>query len=181
MQPSAQDQAVTTPRWRRAVIRLASLQPRGNPSGLVYGMIVASVVVTAEVHYEASHVQVVVATAATVVVYWLTHVYCHLIGESMGGSTRRLRWQAARHTLGSEATVLWGGGIEVLAITVAYLLGLDSSSGDWVVIAVTTTLLFCWGVVIGVRNEARGRFVLLDAVFAASLGAMVAGLKLLLK
>ena len=169
------------PRWRRLVLRVARLQPRGNPSGLVYGMIVASVVITAEVHYNASRSTVLLATALTVVVYWLTHVYCHLLGHVMGGESRRIPWPLLPTTMRSEATVLWGGAFELAAVGVAYLFGADSRNGDWVAIVTSIVLLFLWGLVIGVRNQARFRYVLADALLGATVGAFVALLKLLLK
>src|SRR6478735_2095509 len=79
--PDSVDQAITTtaaePLWRRAVMVLARAQPGGNPSGLIYGMIVASVVITAQLHYDVGLTRVVTVTSLTVIVYWLTHVYCH--------------------------------------------------------------------------------------------------------
>jgi hypothetical protein len=163
------------------VLWLARLQPSGNPSGIVYGMIVASVVITAEVHYKAPRAQVIAATALTVGVYWLTHVYCHLLGETMRGTSRQIPWRSAPRTMAQEATVLWGGAIELLAVGVAYAVGAEAEQVDWAAIGVSIVLLFTWGLVIGVRNGARGSVVLLDALFGASLGALVAGLKLLLK
>ncbi|WP_426565233.1 hypothetical protein ACPPVT_02745 [Angustibacter sp. McL0619] len=173
--------AASTSRWRRVVLRLGRLQPHGNPSGLVYGMIVASVVITASTQYENSYPYIIGATALTVAVYWLTHVYCHLLGEAMSGSTRRIQWRSARPTFVAESTVLWGGGIELAAVSIALAFGENAHSSDWVAIVTSIVLLFCWGLLSGVRNGVRSRLVLLDALLGASLGALVALLKLLLK
>jgi hypothetical protein len=167
--------------WRRIVLAISRLQPSGNPSGLVYGMIVASVVITAEVNYKPGVAVVLGATALTVGVYWLTHVYCHLLGHVMSGETRRIPWNLLTATLRGEATVLWGGLIELVAVGLAYAVGTRPEHGDWVAIGTSMVLLFLWGLVVGVRNQQQARYVLADATLGASLGALVAILKFLLK
>ena len=57
----------------------------------------------------------------------------------------------------------------------------SEASQTWAAIWTSVALLFCWGLLSGVRNGVSSRMVLLDAMLGASLGALVAGLKLLLK
>jgi hypothetical protein len=168
------------PTWRRVVLALGRLEPSADASGLVYGLIVASVVITAQAHYDASYPAVISVTAATVTVYWLTHAYCHLLAHSI----RRGRpgtWDHVTTTLREESAVLWGGLAELAAVTVGLMLGLGINGADWLAIGVTILLLFAWGLVAGVRNGARTRLVLANALLGAMLGALVAVLKLLLK
>ena len=56
-------------RWRRAVLVLGGLEPTADPDGLIYGMIVATVVIVAQSRYDVSLRRFLVTTAATAVVY----------------------------------------------------------------------------------------------------------------
>ena len=158
-------------RWRRAALAVGRLEPSTDPDGLIYGMIVATVVIVAQSRYDVSFRRVFVTTAATAVVYWLAHVYCHLLAHHIREGGGR-PWGDLVTTLRQESTVLWGAAAPLAAVAVSELVGADRRGADWAAVVTVSVLLFVWGLVAGVRAGETTRHVLLDALMGAAIGVL---------
>jgi hypothetical protein len=68
-----------------------------NPSGAIYGTILATAVIAAAASHGEPPGRIAAATAGTLLVFWLAHVYSELLAR--GG---RFRWAAVRGTMAEE-------------------------------------------------------------------------------
>ena len=59
--------------------------------------------------------------------------------------------------------------------------GIGRQEGDWAAVVVVSVLLFMWGLIAGVRNGETTPHVFADGSIGASLGVLIAALKLGLK
>ena len=107
--------AAGTP-WRRLAIVAA------NPRGAIYGTIVASAMIAATSAGGKSPDLILTATVATLLVFWLAHVYAHFLDHEVRHD--RTQWRVLASIMGQELSMLAAPALSILFL----LLGHSASS-----------------------------------------------------
>jgi hypothetical protein len=112
---------------------------------------------------------------ATLVVYWLAHVYTSTVRERSPGSGTPL-YRMLRHTGKQEATILLGGLPAVAVTTALALAGVTLWPTVLSVLATAIIMLVAEGATAAFRAGMRGWHLAAEAASAAVLGAILAAL-----
>ncbi|MEU6084063.1 hypothetical protein [Streptomyces sp. NPDC047108] len=159
--------------WSVALGRL--LLPLNHPEHAVYGTVITGAVLAAysdpPVHLE----DVLVNVPATVVIYWLAHVYAEGLVRAERGvpfSGRRLP-----ATMRSQSGIIQSALAPMLVLLLAVLCGATSTVALEIAVYFTVLLLGSFGVVGARRGGLRGRPLIVSALLATFLGLIVVALK----
>lgn len=158
---------------------LAASAAEANAERLLYGALVSAVAIASASGHAPTHRRVVLATAVTLVVYWLAHVYTRVLAERLATPATPLRDRtlaAARH----EAAILRGGLPSLLALVVTGLFGADVSTSAEVALWLTVGLLAATGYLAGYAAGVVGWRLAVESGAAALLGVIAVLLKMLL-
>lgn len=145
----------------------------------IEGTIVSAAVVTVVGAHADRSLKVVLAWAAVLVVYWLTHVYLHALKDQLRRSADPLHRRLADHA-GLQAGVLVGGVPVISSFLIALALGADQGTATWV--ALVWTIVQLSGTVFGASRAANlstGR-ALVESAVASMLGLALVLAKILL-
>jgi hypothetical protein len=121
---------------------------RLNVGGLLYGTIVSAAAMALGVNHGATVDRMIEAMSATLLIYWLAHVYTEAMSGRAPASLRRRVRAAAWH----EATILLGGIPTLVMVIVLTLAGVSL----WTTVLVTLALAV---VVLGLDGYLAGRYV----------------------
>jgi hypothetical protein len=140
----------------------ATARPERSPSdyaGAIYGSLLAASVVagTGPGQEPPQPGQLIALLLATGVVFWLSHVYAHLVGEGSSGplSARKLRIAARRDWPIVQAAVP-----PAVAVGIGVLLGLSDAGAAWLALAVAVGSQLGWALYVAAKAGAtRGRIV----------------------
>jgi hypothetical protein len=154
------------------------LRPTRNPATTIYGTIVAAALVAGEDDADVGIGYIIGTVLATLVVYWLAHVYADLLApddhaENPGHPTR--------HEIAIALVDEWGhvaGGLgPVATLLIAHLAGASVELAVDLALGVAVAELAWWGVLSARKAELHGGWVLLYALLAALLGGLIVVLK----
>jgi len=163
--------------WSAAVLRTANrLEPSGDPSGVIYGTIVAGSVIALLSRHTATAERLSFEVLGTLLVYWLAHGYCRALSQRYVHGTR-LRSAEVGSALAHELGILKGGVAPVAVMVVAKLAGAELETAVWIALWTTVVLLFLAGIVAGIRSGARGPELALDGVVGGLFGLALVLLK----
>jgi hypothetical protein len=144
----------------------------------VYGSILAAAAVAVATDIKASQSgDVLLYTAATMVVVWLAHSYGVFVGHGgrvdLPGRTSRL-W----HALRTELPLLVCAVPTLLALAVCWLTGADIETTGAVGLAVAVSVMVLVAAGAARRTGASGTAVVIDGVGALLLGGIIVVLKI---
>ena len=149
-----------------------------NPRGAIYGTIITSAVTAATAAEGKSPVLILTAAAATLLVFWLAHVYADFVDRGLrhGSSS----WRDLASSMGHELSML---AAPVPSIVFLLLGALGVLSVEWAVrLALWTGVaqLFGWGIDAGRRGGRTWQGALGVGVVNAAFGIAIVVLEVLL-
>ncbi|MEI8412271.1 MULTISPECIES: hypothetical protein [unclassified Kribbella] len=158
-------------------VRASQERQPSDYAGAIYGsLLAASVVAGTGPGQEPPHPgELIALLLATGVVFWLSHVYAHLVGERSSGmlpSARRFRAVARQDWPIVQAAVP-----PAMAVGVGVLLGMSDAGAAWLALLVAVGSQLGWALYVAARAGAtRGRMVA-AAVVNLILGLVIVALK----
>jgi hypothetical protein len=130
-------------------------------AGLIYGTIVVlSVLVASPTNEDVG--RVLALTASTTVVFWLAHVYAHVLGDSLA-SARRADAADVRHMAHRELPIVLAAVLPSLALVLGALDVLRDRSSMWLAFTIGVVTLVVQGLAYA-RIEHFGRLATLVTV-----------------
>ena len=176
-QPEPVERPATSPAPRRPAAGAVQPQPgrlaRLNTGSLLYGTIVSTAALVLGANQGETAADIINVMVATLVVYWLAHVYIESVGSYAVGALVPLRRRvpaAARQ----EATILVGG-LPTLAVVVAEsIAGISVWAISLSALAAAIGMLVVDGVLVGLRAGMTGWRLAAEAVSAAVFGIVIA-------
>jgi hypothetical protein len=170
---------------------------RTDVGGLLYGAVVCGGALAAISAHSDETPRVALATFSVVVVYWLSHVYVHVLSERLagtqaeedrehvpggaGGSAPETERRRAPRSLSRDFTLETGvlkGGLPALVVYVAAsALGAEPSTAGFIALGALTLLLLVVGYLGAFRAGLRGPAAALEASGAGLFGLLMIGLK----
>ena len=150
-----------------------------NAEGAVYGALMIGVLLAAEDTQHETWVETVAATAIVLLIYWLTHVYTHILGARL--RTRGALDRAAlREGVLHELPVMEGGVAPVLVLIVAWLGGASVPDGVTAAVITTVISIIVLEVVAAWRARLRGGSFWVSGILGAAGGLGVVAVKVVL-
>ena len=174
---------------------LVSAVERADVGGLLYGAVVCGGALAAISAHSDETPRVALATFLVVVVYWLSHVYVHVLSERLAGTrteeeTReRVPGRSAPDAEGPPAprslsrdftleTGVLKGGLPALVVYIAAsALGAEPSTAGFIALGALTLMLLVVGYLGAFRAGLRGTAAALEASGAGLFGLLMVGLK----
>jgi hypothetical protein len=143
------------------------------------GAITGTVVCTAVIAYGVGHVdsigQLSLIIVATVGVYWLAHLHALTIGNALNSGHHPVT--ALRHAFIETIPLAAASIIPLAVLLVTHLFGADLSSSAWTALWVSVGLLAVYSYLGGMRGGLDQYGRILSALVGASIGLLVALLK----
>jgi hypothetical protein len=148
-----------------------------NPSGAIYGTILATAVIAAAGNHGEPPGRIAVVTVVTLLVFWLAHVYSEVLANRLRGG--RLRWTAVRATMADELAM-----VEAPLLSIVFLLlGAIGLFGDRLAVNLAlangVAQLFGWGALVGRRLGWSWFATLATGLVDAAFGVVIILLKAL--
>jgi hypothetical protein len=160
-----------TPQWRRLAIVAA------NPRGAIYGTIVASAVIAATAgHQSPGHV--LAATVATLLVFWLAHVYADFLEHQVRHGSSDLKVLAS--IMGREQAMLAAPALPILFLLLGALGVLDEGLAVRLALWSGVVQLVGWGIDVGRRHRRAWPAALLTGLINGAFGLVIIILEVLL-
>lgn len=160
------------PQWRWLAILAA------NPRGAIYGTIVATAVIAATAAGGKSPELILAATVATLLVFWLAHVYADFLDHGLRHGSSDLKVLVS--IMGQELAMLAAPALSILFLLLGAL-GLFSEG-----LAVRLALwngvvqLVGWGIEVGRRRGQAWPVALLTGLINGAFGLVIIVLEVLL-
>jgi hypothetical protein len=164
--------AAGTPHWRRLAIVAA------NPRGAVYGTVVACAVIAATAAGGESPELILVATASTLLVFWLAHVYADFLDHELRHASSGLRVVAS--IMGHELSMLAAPALSILFLLLSAIGLLDEGLAVRLALWNGVVQLVGWGVDAGRRRGRAWPSALLGGLVNGAFGVVIIMLEVLL-
>ena len=164
--------ATAGPPWRRLAIVAA------NPRGAIYGTIVASAVIAASAAGGKSPDVILTATVATLLVFWLAHVYAHFLDHEVRHD--RTRWRVLASIIGQELSMLAAPALSILLLLLGALGWLNEPLAVRLALWTGVAQLFAWGIEVGRRRGKAWPAALLAGLINGAFGLVIVILEVLL-
>jgi hypothetical protein len=158
---------------RRGLARLAV-----NPSRAIYGGIVATAVIVAASSHDEPMLAVAAATALTVVVFWIAHVYSAVLEHRYHGN--RLRLRDVRRIMSEELPMVEAAVLPIVVLLVGAFDQVSDQAATNVALAAGVAQLLVWGAVAARRAGWSWPATLGASAIDGVLGLLVIGLKSIL-
>ena len=170
------DSLSSTGRFRRLG---AWLEPKANPSGVVYGVLAVGTLLAAEGARRETYRSVLEASALALVLYWLAHAYARYFGEraELGTAFSPRRFL---HVVAHEAALLKGAAVPVAALLVAWVFHSTLSLGVTIALWTAALELVFLEAAIGVRRKLSPMELAFETFLGVVLGGGILGIRLLL-
>ncbi len=146
---------------------------------LVYGAVVAALVVAIGASNDDDFGTLLVAIVGALIVYWLTHAYVFVVAERVIAPDRGFAG-LVRHALRRESPLLLGGLPAAAVFLVCGLVGLEHATAAWVTVWFSVALLASTGYVAARRAGVVGWRLAVEVGSAAAFGLLAVLLKILL-
>lgn len=162
------------------VVHAAKAAPERQPSdyaGAIYGSLLAASVVagTGPGQKPPQPGQLVVLLLATGLVFWLAHVYAHLVGEK--ASRALLSPTEFRACARREWPIVQAAVPPAAAAGIGALLGLSNSGAAWLALAVAVGSQLGWALYVAVKAGATRSRLVAAGVINLVLGLVIVALK----
>jgi hypothetical protein len=164
--------ATASPPWRRLAIVAA------NPRGAIYGTIVASAVIAAAAAAGKSPDRILAITVATLLVFWLAHVYAHLLDHQVRHD--RTRWQVLASIMIQELSMVAAPALSILFLLLGTLGVLNEPQAVRLALWTGVVQLFGWGIEAGRRRGRAWPAALLAGLINGVFGVVIIILEVLL-
>jgi hypothetical protein len=158
--------------WRRLAVVAA------NPRGAIYGTIVASAVIAASAAGGKSPDAILILTVATLLVFWLAHVYAHFLDHEVRHD--RTRWKVLASIMGQELSMLIAPAVSILFLLLGALGLLNELLAVRLALWIGVAQLVGWGIDIARRRGRAWPAALLTGVINGAFGLVVILLEVLL-
>jgi hypothetical protein len=157
------------------------IEPEVNPSATIYGTIAVGLVIAAEDPAKETYPRVILAAAVTVAMYWLAHGYADWLTRRLrDGSTPGTAPPGLLRSLRDEWPLVEGASVPVLALVLAWGVGVDLSTGVAAGLWTAAGALVAFEFVAGMRGQLSAGHLVGNAVIGAALGGALFAVKLLL-
>lgn len=158
--------------WRRLTIVAA------NPRGAIYGTIVASAMIAASAAGGKSPDLILTATVATLLVFWLAHVYAHFLDHEVRHD--RTRWKVLTSIMGQELSMVAAPALSILFLLLGALGLLNEPLAVRLALWTGVVQLFGWGIDVARRRGRTWPAALLTGLINGSFGLVIILLEVLL-
>jgi hypothetical protein len=145
----------------------------------VYGTISVGALLAAESAGQETYAATVIAVVLTLLLYVAAHTYSEYTAERMR-LKEELSLRALARTGRSEAWLLPGAGVPLVAVLVGWVAGASLDTSVTVAVWVSAAMVMVFEVGFAVRAEAPAREVVLQAAVGALLGLLVIVLRYVL-
>jgi hypothetical protein len=163
--------------WRKGVLNVARwIKPYGEPANVIYGTLIAAAVLATKVDDAESGADVLASCLIVLAIYWLAHVYAHVIADRLETDVRP-GWRDIVQAAFRDWGMLRGALVPIVMFGVLNFLGVSVNASGLTALWATVFLLGCWGLVAAIRAGARGFELIAETLMAASLGVLVVVLK----
>ena len=115
-----------------------------DTAGAIYGTIAAMAVIAGAAR-DPSHGRVLALTVATLVVFWLAHVYAHALAHHLRGA-KRLDWPVITAAMAEERTMLEAPALLLLLLALGGTGLLDTHLAVRLALWAGVAQLVAWGV-----------------------------------
>ncbi len=149
-----------------------------DTAGGIYGTIAAMAVIAGAARHP-SHGRVLALTVATLVVFWLAHVYAHALAHHLGGA-RRLEWPVIGAAMAEERTMLQAPALLLLPLALGGTGLLDAHLAVRLALWVGVAQLVAWGVVYARRQRWGWPTALTAGAVNATFGLIIVALEVLI-
>jgi len=158
-------------------LRTLLVGSRDTIAGTVYGTIIVLSIVTAGAPaFEHGHWRLIAVLAITVLVFWIAHVYAHIIGESLAEGHRLGR----RQILGiaqRELAIPLAAVLPMAAVALGALGVLGPGTSLWLAVGIGVTTLAVEGVRFARLEQLGARGTIFSVAINLGLGLTLVVLK----
>ena len=155
---------------------LRGMVPSGE--GTITGTVVCAAVIAYAGNDATSVARLTLAILGTTAVYWLAHLHAITIGSAL--TYQQHPFVALRHALRATWPIAGAAVVPVGVLLVTSLFGAELQAAAWASLIVTIALLTAYSYAAGARGGLNLRDRIACAVAGASLGVLVALLKVAL-
>jgi TM2 domain-containing membrane protein YozV len=153
--------------------------PDGNPSGVVYGVIVTGALLAAESGRHETYADTVGSAAIAIALYWLAHAYATVLGRRLLGLeqlTAGSLWRALVH----DWALVRGAAIPVLVLLVAWVTGAAQATAVTAALWSAVASVIGFELLAGARSRPAPRELALQLGVGVVLGLGILALRVLL-
>jgi hypothetical protein len=148
-----------------------------NPRGAIYGTIVATAVIAAAAGHAPPGL-ILAATVATLVVFWLAHVYADFLDHGLRGERFHLGLLPA--IMGRELSMLAAPALSIVVLLLGALGVLDERLAIRLALWNGVLQLVGWGIDVGRRRGQAWPGALLSGLINGAFGVVIIWLEVLL-
>ena len=159
-------------RWRRLGVIAA------NPRGAIYGTIIATSVIAAMAASGKSAALILTATATTLLVFWLAHVYADFVDRGLRYANLDLKLLAS--IMGHELSMLAAPALSILFLLLGAVGVLDEPMAVRLALWNGVVQLVGWGIEVGHRRGQPWPASLLTGLINGAFGLVIIFLEVLL-
>jgi hypothetical protein len=149
-----------------------------NPRGAIYGTIVACAVIAATAAGGKSAALILTATVATLLVFWLAHVYSDFLDHQLRQG--RSSWSVLASLMGRELSMLAAPALSILFLLLGALGVLGEELAVRLALWSGVLQLVGWGIDAGRRRGQGWPAALTVGLVNGSFGVVIVGLEVLL-
>jgi type IV secretory pathway VirB2 component (pilin) len=149
----------------------------GSTALAIYGTIAAGMALAIGTDSGLSNWTVIGVVLAELIGFFLAHAYADMLGEHLSAPGTRL-WQRLRHAFHHDVLLVVGGLPIVIVFGLEIAAGVDSDLATDIALALLVALLGAFGTFGARRGGASWAASVSEGLLAATLGAGVLGLKL---
>jgi len=153
--------------------------PEGNPTGVVYGIILVGALMAAESGHHESYLDMIASAVVATVAYWLLHAYSSVLGTRLatGGS---LNVRALWMSLVSEWAIVKGAAIPMIALLLAWATGAAQETAVTAALWSAVAGIVAFELAAGIRSHASAGELALQVGVGATMGIAILALRSLL-
>ena len=152
--------------------------PETDFAGAIYGQVLAGGAVVALSRHDETPIQIATAVAATMIVFWIAHVYALVLSRSVVDSDR-IRIGDFRRLAVREWPMVQAAAPAVIALVLAAAGVWSRETGITIALLLGVADLFAWGIAIGRRAGRSTGVALATGASCAAFGALLIALKAL--
>jgi len=155
------------------------LDPDSNPGAVVYGIITVGAVIAAESARPADPTREIVATTVVLLVYWMAHSYATVQGERFA-KREPLSSKVVVSTVATEAAIVRGASLPIIAMIIAELAGASASTIGYVGMIASIGVLVFFELITGLRSQLGPWALVLQGLVGVSFGLAIVAVRSLL-
>jgi hypothetical protein len=153
-------------------------RPPADFTAAIYGTILVAGVLAGLGHGEAAASTVTISVLGTAAVFWLAHVWAHVMSERVN-DPHGFTWAVVGRIARSEWPMVQAATLPSVPLLLAWAGAIDDDSGIDLAIAITVVQLAGWGLLVGRRSFDRWPLALLSGLVNAAFGVAIVILKAL--